>query len=48
MVKTGDYQFMRLLKPLFKTSERLKKVHIKWNSTLIHDLNAEPNLEAAI
>ena len=42
MVKTGDYQFLRLLKHYFKTNERLKKVHLKWNSTLKHDLSAEP------
>ena len=42
MVKTEDYQCMRLLKRLFKTSGRLTKVHLKYNSALNHDLNAEP------
>ena len=41
MVKTGDCQGMGFLKRWFKTSERPKKVHSKWNSTLNWDLRVE-------
>ena len=41
MVKTGDYQCTGLLKRWFKTCERPWKAHLKWNSTLNRNLNAE-------
>ena len=41
MFKTGDYHCMGLLKRWFKTSERPKKVHSNWNSTLNRNLSVE-------
>ena len=41
MVKTGDYQWIWLLKRRLKASEKPRKVHLKWNSTLNLNLNVQ-------